>query len=125
MEENWKDMLKNSIRDVEQLRKVLALSEEEARQMGEIIERYPLCVNSYYLSLIDKDDPKDPIRKMCIPDIHEFSEGGQADTSGEADNTVVQGMQHKYKQTALILSTIQGTASSEICTRSLLVALPI
>ena len=121
MEENWKDMLKNSIRDVEQLRKVLALSEEEARQMGEIIERYPLCVNSYYLSLIDKDDPKDPIRKMCIPDIHEFSEGGQADTSGEADNTVVQGMQHKYAQTALILSTNQCAMYCRHCFRKRMV----
>ena len=82
METNWKDILDQSIRDVEELRKNLALTEDEAQQMGRIIQRYPLCVNPYYLSLIDRDDPNDPIRKMCIPDIHEFSEGGQADTSG-------------------------------------------
>ena len=121
MEENWKDMLKNSIRDVARLREALALSEEEARQMERIIERYPLCVNSYYLSLIDKDDPKDPIRKMCVPDIHEFAEGGQADTSGEADNTVVQGMQHKYAQTALILSTNQCAMYCRHCFRKRMV----
>ena len=121
MEENWKDMLKHSIRDVEELKKFLALNDDEAKQMAEIIERYPLCVNPYYLSLIDSDDPNDPIRKMCIPDIHEFSEGGQADTSGEADNTVIQGMQHKYKQTALILSTNQCAMYCRHCFRKRMV----
>ena len=121
MELNWKDTLNQSIRDVDGLRKCMAMSEAEAAQMAEIIEKYPLCVNPYYLSLINKDDPADPIRKMCIPDIHEFSEGGQADTSGEADNTVIQGMQHKYKQTALILSTNQCAMYCRHCFRKRMV----
>lgn len=121
METNWKEMLNHSIRDVEGLQKFLTLSEEERMQMGEIIDKYPLCVNPYYLSLIDKNDPHDPIRKMCIPDINEFSEGGQTDTSGEADNTVIQGMQHKYKQTALILSTNQCAMYCRHCFRKRMV----
>ena len=121
MEMNWKDIWNQSIRDMDELRKCMAMNEEEAVQMGEIIEKYPLCVNPYYLSLINKDDPTDPIRKMCIPDIHEFSEGGQADTSGEADNTVIQGMQHKYKQTALILSTNQCAMYCRHCFRKRMV----
>lgn len=121
MDTNWKEMLNHSIRDVEGLQKILTLSEEESIQIGEIIEKYPLCVNPYYLSLIDKNDPHDPIRKMCIPDNHEFSEGGQTDTSGEADNTVIQGMQHKYKQTALILSTNQCAMYCRHCFRKRMV----
>lgn len=121
MEMNWKEILNQSIRDTDGLRKCMAMSEAEAAQMEEIIEKYPLCVNPYYLSLINKDDPADPIRKMCIPDIHEFSEGGQADTSGEADNTVIQGMQHKYKQTALILSTNQCAMYCRHCFRKRMV----
>ena len=121
MAANWKDMLAHSIRDVDELRKCLELNEEEAGQMDRIIERYPLCVNPYYLSLIDREDPNDPIRKMCIPDIHEFSEGGHADTSGEADNTVIQGMQHKYRQTALILSTNQCAMYCRHCFRKRMV----
>lgn len=121
MEMNWKEILNQSIRDTDGLRKCMAMSEAEAAQMEEIIEKYPLCVNPYYLSLINKDDPADPIRKMCIPDIHEFSEGGQADTSGEADNTVIQGMQHKYAQTALILSTNQCAMYCRHCFRKRMV----
>lgn len=118
---NWKQMLRGSIRDVEGLRKVLPMDDTEAVQMEKIIEKYPLCINPYYLSLINRDDPKDPIRKMCVPDIYEFSEGGQEDTSGEAENTVIQGMQHKYKQTALILSTNQCAMYCRHCFRKRMV----
>lgn len=121
MEENWKDLLAGSIRDVKGVQDALGLSDTVAAQLESIVEKYPLCVNPYYLSLINRDDPHDPIRKMCIPDIHEFSEGGQADTSGEADNTVIQGMQHKYRQTALILSTNQCAMYCRHCFRKRMV----
>lgn len=121
MEMNWKNLLQNSIRDIEGLQKVLPMEDSEAAQMGMIIEKYPLCINPYYMGLVNKDDPNDPIRKMCIPDIHEFSEGGQADTSGEAENTVIQGMQHKYRQTALILSTNQCAMYCRHCFRKRMV----
>ena len=39
------------------------------------------------------------------PSIRETDLSGDFDTSGEADNTVLPGLQHKYRQTALILST--------------------
>lgn len=120
-ETNWKEILNHSIRDVTGLRQILPLNESDSQQMTEIIEQYPLCINPYYLGLIDKDDPNDPIRKMCVPDIHEFSEGGQEDTSGEAENTVIQGMQHKYKQTALILSTNQCAMYCRHCFRKRMV----
>lgn len=121
MEENWKDLLERSIRDAKGVQDALGLSDAVAAQLESIVEKYPLCVNPYYLSLINRDDPCDPIRKMCIPDIHEFSGGGQADTSGEADNTVIQGMQHKYRQTALILSTNQCAMYCRHCFRKRMV----
>lgn len=118
---SWKELLAQSVWNVEGLQKVLPMSEEESQQMGAIIEKYPMCINPYYLSLIDPNDPNDPIRKMCVPDVFEFSEGGQADTSGEADNTVIQGMQHKYKQTTLILSTNQCAMYCRHCFRKRMV----
>ena len=121
MEVTWRKLLQESIRDVEGLRKVLPMNDEETEQMTRIIEKYPLCINPYYLGLINREDPKDPIRKMCVPDIHEFSEGGLKDTSGEAQNTVIQGMQHKYKQTVLILSTNQCAMYCRHCFRKRMV----
>lgn len=121
MKSNWKALLSQSICSAEGAQQFLSLSDEDTEQMAKIIERYPVCANPYYLSLIDKNDPQDPIRKMCIPDIHEFSEGSQADTSGEAENTVIQGMQHKYRQTAMILSTNQCAMYCRHCFRKRMV----
>ena len=54
-----------------QISDYLKLSREEERQMQKIVEVYPMAVTSYYLSLVDPEDPEDPIRKMCIPTLRE------------------------------------------------------
>ena len=48
---------------------------------------------------------------------------GEFDTSGEADNTVQTGLQHKYAQTALILSTNRCAMYCRHCFRKRLVGL--
>lgn len=118
---DWKEILKNCIRTTEDLKTYLSMTDEEAALMNDIIARYPLCTTPYYMSLIDWNDPADPIRKMSLPDSHEFTPGGQEDTSGESENTVIQGMQHKYKQTALILSTNQCAMYCRHCFRKRMV----
>ncbi len=90
---------------VDQIKGKLGMSQQEAEKLSVIVETYPMAVPEYYLSLIDPDDPEDPIRKMCIPSVSEMNRSGEIDTSGEADNTVALGLQHKYPQTVLILST--------------------
>lgn len=102
---NWKEKLKDNVSDVKELRKYLPMSSQEADRIGRILEKYPMSITPYYLSLVNKEDEGDPIRRMCIPSLQEESVQGSFDTSGEADNTVIVGMQHKYRQTALILST--------------------
>ncbi len=114
-------LMAECIRSVDELREVLGLSEEESQELQRITERYPICITPYYLGLIDREDENDPIRKMCLLDRVEFSEGGEEDTSGESDNTVMQGLQHKYKQTALILSTNQCVMYCRHCFRKRMV----
>lgn len=121
MGEKWREILRDSIKSIDEIRAYLALGEDEAKKIEDISEKYPICVNEYYLSLIDKNNPYDPIRKMCIPDVIELSDGGDKDTSGEYDNTVVQGMQHKYRQTALILSTDKCAMYCRHCFRKRMV----
>ena len=120
---NWKERLEKCYRSVSELKDRFSFSDEEVSRLMEIEEKYPVCIPEYYLDLIDVDDRRDPIRKMCIPDAMEFSSGGEKDTSGEADNTVVQGMQHKYSQTALILSINQCAMYCRHCFRKRLVGL--
>ncbi|NLC73012.1 MAG: KamA family radical SAM protein [Ruminococcaceae bacterium] len=120
---SWTDELKNGIRTAEQLAQVLNLNIEQKKRYAEIIERFPMLITPYYLSLVDLSDPLDPIGKMCIPSIDEFDLGGSFDTSGEKGNTKLTGLQHKYRQTALLLSTNECAMYCRHCFRKRLVGL--
>ena len=102
---SWKQDLQNNMTSAAEVSQMLGLTEADSAQMARILAQFPMSVPRYYLSLINWDDENDPIRKMCIPSVRETDLSGSFDTSGEASNTVVVGMQHKYHATALILST--------------------
>jgi lysine 2,3-aminomutase len=78
-------------------------------------------VTPYYLSLIDWNNPDDPIRKMVIPSLNELNLEGSYDTSGELENTKLQGLQHKYSETALILATNRCATYCRHCFRKRLI----
>jgi KamA family protein len=80
-------------------------------------------ITEYYMSLINWDDPDDPVRKMAIPSLNEFNLHGAYDTSGEAENTKLSGLQHKYQETALILATNKCATYCRHCFRKRLVGL--
>ncbi|GAG38688.1 unnamed protein product, partial [marine sediment metagenome] len=96
---------------------------EEEKRLQQVIERHPMSITRYYMSLIDKNDPGDPIRKMMVPSDKEMNISGSYDTSGEEENTKMPGLQHKYSQTALILPTNRCTAYCRYCFRKRMVGL--
>ncbi|NCB51858.1 MAG: KamA family radical SAM protein [Clostridia bacterium] len=120
---SWKEQLQKSIRTAPELAELLDLTPEEEARYTDLLKRYPMMITPYYLSLADLSDPDDPIRKMCIPSFDEFNPDGSPDTSGEASNTVLKGLQHKYKSTALMLSTNRCAMYCRHCFRKRLVGL--
>ena len=74
---DWKIELKNNIKGADEIIEALDwnLSHEEKIKLEEIIHNYPMSIPKYYLSLINKDDPNDPIRKLSVPDILEDNLG--------------------------------------------------
>ena len=119
----WQEELKNNITTVEDLERVYPLTAEEKSALEAITEIFPMSISRYYFSLIDQDDPDDPIRKLCIPGLHEFDQSGLLDTSGEAYNTKMDGLQHKYAPTALMLSTNLCPTYCRFCFRRRMVGL--
>ena len=117
----WQNMLNENMTTAEQLQKHIFFCEEHLEQLQRISKRFPFSIPPYYLSLIDPSDPHDPIRKMCVPALDELDPGGRLDTSGEASNTVLTGLQHKYRQTALVLSTNACAMYCRHCFRKRLV----
>ena len=120
----FKEELEKSISSVKQLKRYVDLSPDEAKILEKIIKVHPMRISPYYMSLIDWNNPDDPIRKMAVPSVEELSLEGIYDTSGETENTVVPGLQHKYTETALILATNQCAMYCRHCFRKRLVGLP-
>ena len=88
------------IRSIDQ---VTNIPESEREKLKKVSERYVFRANDYYLSLINWDDPNDPIRRLIIPDERELNDWGKLDASNEISNTPVHGVQHKYGTTVLLL----------------------
>jgi len=121
---SWIEELKNNIETIDQLKEYVDIPRDQEKRLKRVIDVHPMSITRYYASLINKNDPNDPIREMIVPSTAELDLSGTYDTSGEKFNTVLTGLQHKYKQTALILSTNRCTAYCRFCFRKRLVGKP-
>ena len=102
------------IKKIEQL---VNIPEAEREALKPVAEAYAFRVSEYYMGLIDWNDPKDPIRRLVIPETNELNDWGKLDASNEASNTVVPGVQHKYPDTALLLCNEVCGAYCRYCFR--------
>jgi lysine 2,3-aminomutase len=116
---DWKWHFRNRINRVEQLGQLFSLSAEEQAQLKLVTMRYPLSVTPYYLSLINPDDPDDPVRKQAVPSPLEMTMGsmGLEDPLDETKDTVVPGLVHRYSDRALLVLTDICPMFCRHCTR--------
>ena len=78
---NWQTFLEDNLTTAEDLRSPLKLTDEEYENIRQEIACYPMSVTKYYFSLINPDDPDDPIRKLAIPTGSTILPDGDLDTS--------------------------------------------
>lgn len=83
------------------------------------ITRYQ--VTKFYNEQIHKSGYYEQLKYIVEPSLQEFRSPGILDTSGEHDNTVVTGLQHKYKQTGLLLVTDRCASYCRYCFRKRIV----
>ena len=112
---SWKNDWKNNITTADDLKETIHLSDREYEEIKHEIKTFPMSITRYYASLIDANNPNDPIKKLSVP----LKSGldGMPDQSGEKANTVIPGIQHKYKQTTLVLTTTQCAMYCRHCFR--------
>lgn len=88
---------------IRSLDQIPQLSREDKQQSQTVAERFVFRASDYYLGLIDWTDPQDPIRRLIIPQAGELGEDGPLDPCDEQAVTVARGVQHKYRDTVLLL----------------------
>ncbi|MEY9134696.1 lysine 2,3-aminomutase [Bradyrhizobium diazoefficiens] len=76
---------------------------------------------NFYRDQIANSGYYDQLKYIVEPTIAEFKSPGSLDTSGEHDNTVVPGLQHKYAQTGLLLVTDRCASYCRYCFRKRIV----
>ena len=119
-DEDWKDwhwQVKNRITTLEELKKYVTLTEEE--DDARILQEYRMAITPYYLSLIDPNDPFDPVRKQAIPTIYELERytGDLEDPLSEDVDSPVEGLTHRYPDRVLFLVTENCSMYCRHCTR--------
>ena len=119
-DEEWNDwhwQVKNRITTFEELKKYISLTEEE--DDPRLLKEYRMAITPYYLSIIDPDDPYDPIRKQAIPTIHELQRytGDLEDPLSENVDSPVEGLTHRYPDRVLFLVTENCSMYCRHCTR--------
>lgn len=78
-------------------------------------------VTSFYRGQITNSGHYEQLKYIVEPSLRELESPGSLDTSGEHDNTVVPGLQHKYPQTGLLLVTDRCASYCRYCFRKRLV----
>ena len=76
--EQWNDwhwQVRNRITTVEQLKKVINLTDGEEKAIEESLALLRMAITPYYASLMDPDDPNCPIRKQAVPTPLELHRG--------------------------------------------------
>ncbi|GAB4253043.1 KamA family radical SAM protein [Deferrisoma sp.] len=104
-------------RFVTHLNAVPGLRPEEREKLEPVARRFRFQAPAYYLSRISWRNPTDPLRRIVVPDPRELEGDGSLDPSNEKANRVLPGVQHKYRDTVVVLLTDQCAGLCRYCFR--------
>lgn len=116
---DWKWQVKNRIETVDDLKKYMTLTPEEEQGVEACLKTLRMAITPYYLSLIDLNDPDDPVRKQAIPTAAELyqSSADLLDPLHEDTDSPVKGLTHRYPDRVLFLITDMCSMYCRHCTR--------
>jgi lysine 2,3-aminomutase len=120
---DWRWQNRNRIRSLAQLERMIRVTDDEREAISRHTGPLPVGLTPYYMSLIDPDDPMQPLRRTVIPTLAEFTRvpGEQDDPLGEDGTSPVPGLVHRYPDRVLLLVTNFCSVYCRYCTRARLV----
>ena len=116
---DWKWQVRNRIETLEQLKKYVSLTPAEEEGVAKSLKTLRMAITPYYLSLINPDDPNDPVRKQAIPTAAELhqADADLLDPLHEDEDSPVPGLTHRYPDRVLFLITDMCSMYCRHCTR--------
>lgn len=112
--QRWKALIARSVVAAGDLCRIFpALADQ---RIDEVVARYPMRINPYLLSLIQKEN--DPIWRQMVPDRRELDDTcGMVDPLGEEAASPVPNLVHRYPDRVLFLVSGSCAAYCRFCTR--------
>jgi lysine 2,3-aminomutase len=122
---NWRWQLSNRINTVDEFEKVLPLTDSERKALSSA-NLFRVDITPYFISLIDPNDPDDPVRRQVVPTDAELVPftAMMEDSLAEDRHSPVPGLVHRYPDRVLMLVTTQCASYCRYCTRSRIVGDP-
>ena len=123
--QDWRWQLSHRLNSLQDFESVLELTESEKRALAHQ-GHFRVEVTPYFASLMDPDDPEDPVRRQVIPTDREIVPftGMMADSLSEDAHSPVPGLVHRYPDRVLMLVTTQCASYCRYCTRGRIVGDP-
>ena len=109
-DEQWNDwhwQVANRLSTVEEIAQVVNLTEKEKEDIEKVMGGFRVGITPYYASLMDPDDPRDPVRMQAVPTLAEMhrSEADDMDPLHEDADSPAPGLTHRYPDRVLFLIT--------------------
>ena len=116
---DWRWQVRNRIETLDELKKYIKLTPEEEEGVKKSLATLRMAITPYYLSLIDPDNPKCPVRRQAIPTAAELyqSPADLLDPLHEDEDSPVPGLTHRYPDRVLFLITDMCSMYCRHCTR--------
>ena len=116
---DWKWQQRNRFRRIDELEKLITLSDGEREAFAKSDEMFHMGITPYYASLMDRDDPACPIRLQSVPQLGELTllDSDLEDPLGEEKDMPVPGITHRYPDRVLFYTTHNCPVYCRHCTR--------
>ncbi|MGZ3658061.1 MAG: lysine 2,3-aminomutase [Bdellovibrionota bacterium] len=116
---NWIWQQQKRVKNLEDLRKVIKVTDEEAKAYEGSVEMFNMSITPYYASLMDPDDPNCPIRLQAVPKLGELHVAPEdmEDPLAEERDMPVPGLTHRYPDRVLFYTTHNCAMYCRFCTR--------
>ncbi len=117
---DWKWQLRNSFNSIDDLKRIMKLTEKEIMAINNLKGRLPLRVSPYFASLIYDTKPSHPLRRNVVPVVEELITSGseKSDPLHEKAFSPVKGIVHRYPDRVLFTVTQVCSNYCRYCTRS-------
>ncbi len=117
MVSGWRSELSHAVKGFDELKGLFPFSESEEKEIRAVCENYPPFIPPFFLSLIERVDPTDPIRLQVVPSPMELRDPGMEDPLAEDRYSPFPGAVHRYENRLLLVTTNRCAVHCRYCFR--------